>query len=79
MTVAGNSVAQGVPDIVQEPVSGSSASLWKPEQQSDGSWSFQNDNSGLCLDVYGAGSNQGQQLDQWACKNQPGTNQDFQP
>jgi Ricin-type beta-trefoil lectin domain-like len=33
--------------------------------------------SGKCLDVYGAGSNTGQQLDQWPCKNAPGTNQDF--
>lgn len=35
------------------------------------------DNSGLCLDVYGAGSNQGQQFDQWPCKDALGTNQDF--
>jgi O-glycosyl hydrolase len=69
--------AQGVPDIVQEPVNGSSAAQWLPEQQSDGSWQFKNQNSGLCLDVYGATSNQGQQLDQWPCKNAPGTNQDF--
>ncbi len=48
-----------------------------PSQQSDGSWEFKNSASGLCLDVYGAGSNLGQQLDQWACKNAPGTNQDF--
>lgn len=40
---------------------------------------FQNQNSGLCLDVYGAGSNAGQQLDQWPCKNAAGTNQDFIP
>jgi hypothetical protein len=53
--------------------------MWKPEQQSDGSWQFQNSNSGLCLDIYGAGSNTGQQLDQWPCKNAPGTNQDFTP
>ena len=50
-----------------------------PSQQSDGSWEFKNSASGLCLDVYGAGSNLGQQLDQWACKNAPGTNQDFNP
>jgi len=53
--------------------------LWLPQQQSDGSWQFKNQNSGLCLDVYGAGSNTGQQLDQWPCKNAPGTNQDFNP
>jgi hypothetical protein len=69
--------AQGVPDIVQEPVSGSTASQWLPEEQSDGSWQLENDNSGLCLDVYGDGSNTGQQLDQWPCKNTTGTNQDF--
>jgi hypothetical protein len=72
-----SSSAQGVPDIVQEPVSGSTASQWLPEEQSDGSWQFENDNSGLCLDVYGAGSNTGQQLDQWPCKNTTVTNQDF--
>ena len=33
--------------------------------------------SDLCLDVYGAGSNLGQQLDQWTCRNAPGNNQDF--
>jgi hypothetical protein len=79
VAVAGNSTAQGTPDIVQQPVSGASGSLWKPAQQSDGSWQFQNSNSGLCLDIYGAGSNTGQQLDQWPCKNAPGTNQDFNP
>ncbi len=79
VAVAGNSTAQGTPDVVQEPVSGASGSLWKPEQQSDGSWQFQNSGSGLCLDVYGDGSNTGQQFDQWPCKNAPGTNQDFTP
>ena len=79
VTVAGNSTAQGTPDIVQQPASGASGSMWKPEQQSDSSWQFQNSSSGLCLDVYGAGSNTGQQLDQWPCKNAPGTNQDFTP
>jgi hypothetical protein len=79
VSVANASTAQGSPDIVQQPVSGAAASLWLPQQQSDGSWQFKNQNSGLCLDVYGAGSNQGQQLDQWPCKNAPGTNQDFNP
>jgi hypothetical protein len=77
VTVANSSTAQGTPDIVQQPVNGAAASLWLPQQQSDGSWQFKNQNSGLCLDVYGAGSNTGQQLDQWPCKNAPGTNQDF--
>ncbi|NUR31705.1 MAG: hypothetical protein HOV83_38680 [Catenulispora sp.] len=79
VTVANSSTAQGTPDIVQQPVNGSPASLWLPQQQSDGSWQFKNQNSGLCLDVYGNGSNTGQQLDQWPCKNAPGTNQDFMP
>jgi hypothetical protein len=77
VVVAGNSTAQGVPDIVQQPANGSSGGLWLPQQQSDGSWQFKNQNSGLCLDVYGASGNAGQQLDQWPCKNAPGTNQDF--
>ncbi|MGV9345515.1 RICIN domain-containing protein [Streptomyces spiralis] len=46
-------------------------------RQSDGSYAFKNRSSGLCPDVYGAGSIPGQQLDQWPCKNAPGTNQDF--
>jgi hypothetical protein len=77
VTVQGGVTTQGQADIVQEPVSGDAASQWLPQQQSDGSWQFKNQNSGLCLDVYGAGSNLGQQLDQWPCKNAPGTNQDF--
>jgi hypothetical protein len=79
ITVTGNATAAGTPDIVQEPASGSASSQWLPMQQSDGSWQFKNSASGLCLDVYGAGSNLGQQLDQWPCKNSPGTNQDFTP
>ena len=77
VVVSGNSTSAGVPDVVQQPSSGASGGLWLPSQQSDGSWQFKNQNSGLCLDVYGAGSNLGQQLDQWQCKNAPGTNQDF--
>lgn len=79
VAVANNSTAQGTADIVQQPVNGAANSLWLPQQQSDGSWQFKNQNSGLCLDVLGAGSNQGQQLDQWPCKNAPGSNQDFNP
>jgi hypothetical protein len=77
VTVAGGSTAQGAPDIVQGAPNTAAASLWQPVQQSDGSYEFRNQGSGLCLDVYGAGSNLGQQLDQWPCKNAPGTNQDF--
>jgi hypothetical protein len=77
VTVTGSATAAGTPDIVQQPASSSASGQWLPVQQSDGSWSFKNSASGLCLDVTGAGSNTGQQLDQWACKNAPGTNQDF--
>ncbi|WP_410670251.1 RICIN domain-containing protein [Amycolatopsis sp. cmx-4-68] len=77
VSVAGGSTAQGVPDIVQQPGNGSAAGRWLPQRQSDGSWQFKNQNSGLCLDVYGASGTAGQQLDQWPCKNAPGTNQDF--
>jgi len=79
VAVAGGSTSQGVPDIVQQARNGAASSLWRPVAQSDGSWAFQNQNSGLCLDAYGAGSNAGQQLDQWPCKNAAGTNQDFTP
>jgi beta-galactosidase GanA len=78
VTVSGSATAAGTPDIVQEPTDSSSASLWKPIQQSDGSFEFQNEGSGLCLDDYGASTTTGQQFDQWTCKNAPGTNQDFQ-
>jgi len=79
VAVANSSTTAGVPDIVQQARNGAANSRWKPLQQSDGSWQFQNQNSGLCLDVFGAGSNTGQQLDQWSCKNAPATNQDFIP
>jgi hypothetical protein len=77
VAVANSSISAGTPDIVQQTPNGAANSLWLPMQQSDGSYQFQNKNSNLCLDVYGAGSNLGQQLDQWSCKNAPGTNQDF--
>ncbi|WP_405848895.1 RICIN domain-containing protein [Streptomyces sp. NBC_01518] len=79
VAVAGNSTAAGTPDIVQQAPGAAAAGLWLPVRQSDGSYAFQNKNSALCLDVYGGGSNLGQQLDQWPCKNMPGTNQDFVP
>ncbi|MGI5229414.1 arabinofuranosidase catalytic domain-containing protein [Actinoallomurus sp. CA-142502] len=79
VAVANGSTSQGVPDIVQQARNGAAGSMWRPVAQSDGSWAFQNQNSGLCLDVYGAGSNTGQQLDQWPCKNVAGGNQDFTP
>ncbi|MHB9856806.1 RICIN domain-containing protein [Streptomyces sp. YIM S03343] len=77
VAVAGSSTAAGTPDIVQQAPGTAADSLWLPVRQSDGSYGFQNKNSGLCLDVYGAGSNPGQQLDQWQCKKTPGTKQDF--
>ncbi|MER5716180.1 RICIN domain-containing protein [Streptomyces sp. NPDC002132] len=79
VAVSGGSTTAGTPDIVQQAPDGAAGGLWLPVQQSDGSYSFQNKNSGLCLDVYGGGSNLGQQLDQWPCKNTAGSNQDFTP
>ena len=77
IVVANGSTAQGTPDIVQGAPNTTAAGLWQPLSQSDGSYEFRNQGSGLCLDVYGAGSNLGQQLDQWPCKESPGTNQNF--
>jgi Ricin-type beta-trefoil lectin domain-like len=79
IAVSGTSTAQGTPDITQQAPNGSSVSLWLPVQQADGSYSFQNAASGLCLDVFGANNTIGQQLDQWTCKNAAATNQDFTP
>jgi hypothetical protein len=79
MAVANSSTAAGTPNIVQQAPSSAPNSLWLPVQQSDGSYSFKNQNSGLCLDGYGANGTLGQQLDQWQCKNAPGNNQDFTP
>lgn len=79
VAVANGSTAAGTPNIVQQARNGAANTLWLPVQQVDGSYSFRNSNSGLCLDVYGAGNNTGQQLDQWPCKNEPGSNQDFTP
>jgi hypothetical protein len=77
--VSGSRTASGTPDIVQQASSGATGALWLPVRQSDGSYSFQNQNSGLCLDVHGGGSTLGRQLDQWPCKNTAGSNQDFTP
>ncbi|MEW1775141.1 RICIN domain-containing protein [Streptomyces sp. NPDC086777] len=77
VAVADGSTAAGTPDIVQQAPGTAANALWLPARQSDGTYAFQNRNSGLCLDVYGAGGTAGQQLDQWQCKNAPGTNQDF--
>jgi hypothetical protein len=77
VTVSGGSTTAGQPDIVQQSPNGAASSLWLPVRESDGGYAFQNQGSGLCLDAYGAGSNLGQQLDQWQCKNVSGSNQDF--
>ncbi|MFF7934399.1 arabinofuranosidase catalytic domain-containing protein [Streptomyces sp. NPDC007940] len=55
--------------------------VWRASdtRQSDGSYSFKNENSGLCLDVPGGSGDLGRQLDQWPCKNTSGSNQDFTP
>ncbi|MEU8876709.1 RICIN domain-containing protein [Streptomyces javensis] len=79
VAVSGGSTSAGTPDIVQQAPGEAAGGLWLPVQQSDGSYAFQNKNSGLCLDVYGGGSSPGQQLDQWPCKNTAGSNQDFTP
>ncbi|WP_374116200.1 RICIN domain-containing protein [Streptomyces sp. CoH27] len=79
VAVSGGSTAAGTPDIVQQAPDGTASSLWLPVRQSDGSCSFQNKNSDLCLDVYGGGSDLGRQLDQRPCKNTGGNNQDFTP
>jgi Ricin-type beta-trefoil lectin domain-like/Ricin-type beta-trefoil lectin domain/Glycosyl hydrolases family 39 len=78
VAVSGSSTASGAL-IVQQAVTGASSSLWLPVEQSDGTYEFKNENSGLCLDVTGASTTAGQQLDQYACKNETGTNQDFAP
>jgi len=75
--VVAGSTAQGTPNIVQGPPGTTAAGLWQPLPQTDGSYELRNQASGLCLDVYGANSTLGQQLDQWPCKDAPGTNQDF--
>ncbi|MFF0133503.1 RICIN domain-containing protein [Streptomyces mirabilis] len=77
VAVADSSTTAGTPDIVQQAPGTAANGQWLPVRQSDGSYSFQNRNSGLCLDVYHAVSTAGQQLDQWQCKIAPGTNQDF--
>jgi Ricin-type beta-trefoil lectin domain-like len=79
VAVSGSSTAAGTPDIIQQVANGAANSLWLPVQQSDGSYEFENQNSSLCLDVYGATGSLGQQLDQWPGKNAPGNNQDFTP
>ena len=70
------STAKGA-DIIQYTQNGTTNGLWLPVQESDGTWQFQNDNSGLCLDQAGAVTTEGVQFDQWTCKSGTGNNQDF--
>ncbi|RAG87281.1 hypothetical protein DN069_01735 [Streptacidiphilus pinicola] len=76
VVVQGASTAQGA-KVVQYTQNGSANGLWRPIRQSDGTWQFQNQNSGLCLDQAGAVSTVGVQFDQWPCKSGTGDNQDF--
>ena len=62
---------------IQYTQNGSSNGLWLPVKQSDGTWQFKNQNSGLCLDQTGAVTTQGVQFQQWTCKSGTGNNQDF--
>ena len=76
IVVQSASTATGA-EIIQYTQNGSSNGLWLPVEQSDGTWSFKNENSGLCLDQAGAVTTQGIQFDQWTCKSGTGNNQDF--
>ncbi|HEV2372686.1 MAG TPA: RICIN domain-containing protein [Streptosporangiaceae bacterium] len=76
IVVQGASTAQGA-GIIQYTQNGTTNGLWLPVKQSDGTWQFRNENSGLCLDQAGNVSTAGVQFDQWTCKSGTGNNQDF--
>lgn len=59
----------GIPDIVQEPESGSARSLWLAVAQPGGAMKFVNAHSGLCLSVTDDAGNAGEQLDQASCSS----------
>jgi chitinase len=63
--------------VIQYTQNGTTNGVWLPVEQSDGTWSFKNQNSGLCLDQTGGVSTSGVQFDQWTCKTGTGNNQDF--
>ena len=63
--------------VIQYTQNGTTNGLWLPVRQSDGTWQFKNENSGLCLDQTGNVSTEGVQFEQWTCKTGTGTNQDF--
>jgi hypothetical protein len=77
INVSGASTANQAP-VIQWTQDGAANALWLPIQQSDGSWQFQNKNSGQCLDVPGQANTLGLQLEQYPCKSSAaGTNQGF--
>jgi hypothetical protein len=77
INVSGASTANQAP-VIQWTQDGAANALWLPIQQSDGSWQFQNKNSGQCLDVPGQANTLGLQLEQYPCKTSAaGTNQGF--
>ncbi|WP_042381160.1 RICIN domain-containing protein [Streptacidiphilus melanogenes] len=76
VVVQSASTAKGAA-VIQYTQNGTSNGLWLPIQQSDGTWQFKNQNSGLCLDQSGAVTTAGAAFDQWTCKTGTGDNQDF--
>ena len=76
IVVKSASTAKGA-DVIQYTQNGTTNGLWLPVEQSDGTWQFKNENSGLCLDQTGDVSTAGVQFDQWTCKSGTGNNQDF--
>jgi chitinase len=76
IVVQNASTATGA-DIIQYTQNGTTNGLWLPIQESDGTWQFRNENSGLCLDQTGDVTTEGVQFDQWTCKSGTGNNQDF--
>jgi hypothetical protein len=74
LSVSGASLFNGA-GIVQWP-SGGWADQWLPVQNSDGTWTFYNLDSGLALDDPAYSTSQGTQLDQWVMKGGQ-TNQKF--
>ena len=74
-----NDASGPVPGLVSTAhANGTTNGQWKPIPLPNGSWQFQNKNSGQCLDVYGGSSSPGVQLDQWPCKSgAAGGNQAF--
>ena len=77
LVVANASTAAGA-KIIQYTANGTTNGLWKPIALPNGSWQFQNENSGQCLDVPGSSSSLSVQLDQWPCQSPAaGGNQAF--